>query len=364
MLPGANVTISSEHGRALTTGSQGDFRFLNLDPGPTRSTVTLAASHHRDPRGQGHDRRQRRPGVRHEGRDGRGDGRGHGRDAGRRHQEDAAPPPHIDSEELTRCRRRATPGPCCDRAGRARRPRQHRGQRERPAGRLRGQGLARRTTRSGTSTASSITDMAANGASPTYFDFDAFEEINVSTGGDDLKVATGGIGINFVTKRGTNAFHGGGAASWPRRACSRSQPARASSPDDPRARRRHATRPTTSSRSRTRAPSWAARSSRTSSGSRAPTASRTSALHRLNQTAGQDPAQELQRQAELAGRARRQVSVFWFRGEKVKFGRGAGLPASRSRTACSGTRATLRRRRHAPAGSGSRVDHIFSPTSS
>ena len=55
-----------------------------------------------------------------------------------------------------------------------------------------------------------ITDMAATGASPTYFDFDAFQEINVSTGGGDLNMATGGFGLNLVTKRGTNAFHGGG----------------------------------------------------------------------------------------------------------------------------------------------------------
>lgn len=53
-----------------------------------------------------------------------------------------------------------------------------------------------------------ITDMSATGASPTYFDFEAFQEINVSTGGNDLQVQTGGIGINLVTKRGTNAFHG------------------------------------------------------------------------------------------------------------------------------------------------------------
>jgi hypothetical protein len=53
-----------------------------------------------------------------------------------------------------------------------------------------------------------ITDFNSNGASSSYYDFDAFEEINVTTGGGDLKVATGGIGINFVTKRGTNAFHG------------------------------------------------------------------------------------------------------------------------------------------------------------
>ena len=55
-----------------------------------------------------------------------------------------------------------------------------------------------------------ITDMSATGASPTYFDFDAFQEINVSTGGNDLSQQTGGFGLGLVTKRGTNTFHGGG----------------------------------------------------------------------------------------------------------------------------------------------------------
>jgi PAS domain-containing protein len=55
-----------------------------------------------------------------------------------------------------------------------------------------------------------ITDMSATGASPGYYDFGAFKEINVTTGGTDLTMATGGIGINMVTKRGTNRFSGGG----------------------------------------------------------------------------------------------------------------------------------------------------------
>lgn len=54
-----------------------------------------------------------------------------------------------------------------------------------------------------------ITDMSATGASPTYFDYGAFKEITVTTGGTDLTMQTGGIGINLVTKRGTNSFHGG-----------------------------------------------------------------------------------------------------------------------------------------------------------
>ena len=53
-----------------------------------------------------------------------------------------------------------------------------------------------------------ITDPSAAGSSPAYYDFDAFDEITYQTGGNDIKMATGGIGINFVTKRGTNAFHG------------------------------------------------------------------------------------------------------------------------------------------------------------
>lgn len=53
-----------------------------------------------------------------------------------------------------------------------------------------------------------ITDTTSGGATSTYFDFDAFQEIAVTTGGNDLKTQTGGLGLNFVTKRGTNTFHG------------------------------------------------------------------------------------------------------------------------------------------------------------
>jgi len=53
-----------------------------------------------------------------------------------------------------------------------------------------------------------ITDTTSGGASSSYYDFDAFDEVAISTGGNDLKVQTGGLGINFVTRRGTNAFKG------------------------------------------------------------------------------------------------------------------------------------------------------------
>ncbi len=54
-----------------------------------------------------------------------------------------------------------------------------------------------------------ITDMGAPGQAATYFNFDSFEELQVSTAGHDVRSRTGGVGINLITKRGTNQFHGG-----------------------------------------------------------------------------------------------------------------------------------------------------------
>jgi len=55
-----------------------------------------------------------------------------------------------------------------------------------------------------------ITDMGALGGSPTYYDFDAFEEMQITTGGTDATIATGGVVLNMVTKRGTNEWRGSG----------------------------------------------------------------------------------------------------------------------------------------------------------
>ncbi len=52
-----------------------------------------------------------------------------------------------------------------------------------------------------------ITDMAAAGQTPTYFNYDNFDEVRVSTSGQDIRQQTGGVGINLITRRGTNAFH-------------------------------------------------------------------------------------------------------------------------------------------------------------
>src|SRR5262249_47145940 len=53
-----------------------------------------------------------------------------------------------------------------------------------------------------------ITDMSATGASPSYYDFDAFQEMTINTGGVDVTQQTGGVGINLVTKSGTDRFKG------------------------------------------------------------------------------------------------------------------------------------------------------------
>ena len=57
-----------------------------------------------------------------------------------------------------------------------------------------------------------ITDFAATGSSPTYYDFDAFEEMQITTSGTDPRMQTPGAQLNMVTKRGTNDFKGSGHA--------------------------------------------------------------------------------------------------------------------------------------------------------
>jgi hypothetical protein len=53
-----------------------------------------------------------------------------------------------------------------------------------------------------------ITDMSATGASPAYYDFDSFQEMTINTGGVDVTQQTGGVGINLVTKSGSDKFRG------------------------------------------------------------------------------------------------------------------------------------------------------------
>jgi hypothetical protein len=53
-----------------------------------------------------------------------------------------------------------------------------------------------------------ITDMAATGSTPTYYDFDMFQDMQVTTGGADVTSPTPGVQLNMVLKSGSNTPHG------------------------------------------------------------------------------------------------------------------------------------------------------------
>ncbi|MGH9364409.1 MAG: carboxypeptidase regulatory-like domain-containing protein [Thermoanaerobaculia bacterium] len=54
-----------------------------------------------------------------------------------------------------------------------------------------------------------VSDVASGSSSPTYWDFDSFQEIQAVTGGNDITVQAMGVTMNMVTKRGTNTVRGG-----------------------------------------------------------------------------------------------------------------------------------------------------------
>lgn len=53
-----------------------------------------------------------------------------------------------------------------------------------------------------------ITDMTGIGTSPSYYDFDTFQEMQVTTGGADAQVSSPGVNLNLVLKTGTNTPRG------------------------------------------------------------------------------------------------------------------------------------------------------------
>ena len=58
----------------------------------------------------------------------------------------------------------------------------------------------------------SITDLSSN-SSPSYFNFDSLEQIQVTNGGGDVTVQSSGLSINLVTKSGSNVFKGSAMAT-------------------------------------------------------------------------------------------------------------------------------------------------------
>jgi len=58
------------------------------------------------------------------------------------------------------------------------------------------------------------TDQVSEGAASQYYDFDAFDEIQIQTAATDITAFTAGTQINLVTKRGSNTLSGGGRAYY------------------------------------------------------------------------------------------------------------------------------------------------------
>ena len=59
----------------------------------------------------------------------------------------------------------------------------------------------------------SVTDLSSN-SSPSYFNFDSFEQIQVTNGGGDVSIQSSGLSINLVTKSGSNVFKGTSVATF------------------------------------------------------------------------------------------------------------------------------------------------------
>ena len=59
-----------------------------------------------------------------------------------------------------------------------------------------------------------VGDPQAVGAAGFYYDFDAFDDIQVSTGAHDITVPTSGVFLNMVTKGGTDQWRGRSTFTW------------------------------------------------------------------------------------------------------------------------------------------------------
>src|SRR4051812_37957615 len=59
-----------------------------------------------------------------------------------------------------------------------------------------------------------VGDPAAIGAAGFYYDFDAFDDIQVSTGAHDITVPTSGVFLNMITKTGGDKWQGATTFTW------------------------------------------------------------------------------------------------------------------------------------------------------
>ena len=53
-----------------------------------------------------------------------------------------------------------------------------------------------------------VSDIASGNSSPTYYDFDSFQEIQITTAGADASQQGAGVQVNFITRSGSNNFTG------------------------------------------------------------------------------------------------------------------------------------------------------------
>jgi hypothetical protein len=59
-----------------------------------------------------------------------------------------------------------------------------------------------------------VGDPQAIGAAGFYYDFDAFDDIQISTGAHDITVPTSGVFLNMITKTGGNRWNGSTTFTW------------------------------------------------------------------------------------------------------------------------------------------------------
>ena len=58
-----------------------------------------------------------------------------------------------------------------------------------------------------------VTDQSSL-SSASYYDFDSFEEMQITTSGADASIQTAGVSMNFITKQGSDTFHGQASAYY------------------------------------------------------------------------------------------------------------------------------------------------------
>jgi Carboxypeptidase regulatory-like domain len=203
MLPGVTVTIrGADVTHSGDTNGQGRFRFLNLAPGTYVLTASLSGfttvvhervvvevGKHVEMSLQLKDR------DRHGFRAIASCGSTSDGDVDEFHRRRAHQDPDVAGSICTDARS----------AGRHRRPRQHRRQRDRAAVELRVERDPSRRCR--------VDDgwrehhrYVGDGHIAAYFNYDNFEEVQVSTAGQSIKQPTGGVGVNLIVKRGTNRW--------------------------------------------------------------------------------------------------------------------------------------------------------------